>query len=239
MIAMPCLNCGAELTGRHCVSCGQSASTGRLQSRDLVQPVINLFNADRGWAHTVAELTRRPGTVINDYLAGRRVAYTEPFKYTVGAVALGLLALWLTAPTMPTQGAKTAEAVATANEVMQRYGNALLLLTVPFLAVASRLLYHARRLNLTEHCVLSAYVFAQQNLLSLPFLLLILWWPSGGGLFMAAYYLLCLAYYAWALRTVLARTWWSAVLGALGITIMTCALFWLCFGLLVMAISKS
>jgi len=37
----------------------------------------------------------------------------------------------------------------------------------------------------------------------------------------------------------LARTWWSAVLGALGITIMTYALFWLCFGLLVMAISKS
>ena len=236
---MPCLNCGAELTGRHCVSCGQAASTGRLISRDVVQPVINLFNGDRGWAHTVAELTRRPGTVINDYLAGRRVAYTEPFKYTVGAVALALLALWLSAPTMPSHDAKTAEAVATASEILQRYGNALLLLTVPFLAVASRLLYRARGLNLTEHGVLNAYVFAQQNLFSLPFLLLILWWPSGHGLIISIYYFLCLVYYVWALRVVVARTWWSAILGGIGITFVAYVLSWLCFGLLVMAVNGS
>lgn len=112
---MPCLNCGAELTGRYCVSCGQPASTGRLKSRDLVQPVINLFNADRGWAHTVTELTLRPGAVINAYLAGRRVADTEPFKYTVSAVALGLLALWLMAPTLSSPNAVAAQVAATAN----------------------------------------------------------------------------------------------------------------------------
>jgi hypothetical protein len=239
MNAMPCLNCGAELTGRHCVSCGQSANTGRLKGGDLVQPLVNLLNGDRGWAHTVADLTRRPGAMINDYLAGRRIAYTEPFKYTVSAVALGLLALWLTAPTMPAQSTRTAEAVAAANEVMQRYGNALLLLTVPFLAVASRLLYRARGLNLTEHCVLNAYVFAQQNLFSLPFLLLIMWWPSMYGLIISAYYLLCLAYYVRVLRVVVAGDWWSAALGAAGITALAYMLSWLCFGLLVMAASGS
>lgn len=108
MITIHCLNCGSELTGRHCANCGQPANTTRLASRDLVQPIFNLFNADRGWAHTVAELTRRPGTVINDYLAGRRVAYTEPFKYTVSAYALGLLALWLTESTLSAPQKETA-----------------------------------------------------------------------------------------------------------------------------------
>lgn len=115
----------------------------------------------------------------------------------------------------------------------------MLLLTVPLLAVASRWLYRARGLNLAEHCVFNAYVFAQQNLFSLPFLLLIQWWSSGLGLIMSAYYILCLAYYAWVLRVVVARTWWGAALGAIAITMVTYMLSWLCRGLLVIAVGSS
>ncbi len=233
---MNCLNCGTPLGGRHCVQCGQPAATARLGMRDLVGPLFGLFDADRGWLHTVAELTRRPGGMINDYLAGRRIAYSEPFKYTMVAVALAFFGLWL-AP-LPAPEAAASPVFNRAGDIAQRYGNALMLITVPFLAGASRWLFRARGLNLAEHVVLNAYVFAQQNLLSLPFLALALWWPDGYGPSTSAYYGVSVAYYAWVLRAVTARTGWGALLGAVGITAMAYALFWVFLLLLAMAATR-
>lgn len=235
---MDCLNCGTPLGGRHCAQCGQAAATARLGGRDLVRPLLGLFDADRGWLHTAAELTRRPGGMINDYLAGRRVPYSEPLKYTTVAVALAMFALWLAPlPRAPEPDAAASALLARANDLLQRYGNVLMLITVPLLAGGSRWLFRARGLNLAEHVVLSAYVFAQQNLLSLPFLALTLWWPAWHGPGMAAYYGLCLAYYAWVLRAVAARTWWGALLGAIGITVLAYVLFWVIFLLIVRAVT--
>ena len=234
-----CLNCGTPLTGRHCTHCGQPAAVARLGRRDLVQPLAGLLDADRGWLHTAAELSRRPGAMIRAYLAGRRVAYTEPLKYTMIAVALALFALWLApAPAAPAQAQTEAALQSQAREIIERYGNALLLMTVPFMAGASRLLFRREGLNLTEHIVLNAYVFAQQNLISLPFLTVGAWWPAVHGPTMSLYYGVIIAYYAWVLRGVVARTWWGAMLGALGITAVAYVLFWVVFTVVLLLVAK-
>jgi hypothetical protein len=211
---MRCLNCEAEAAGAYCPACGQATRVGRLGGRDLVQPAIDFINADRGWLRTAADLFRRPAALINGYLAGRRVGVTEPFKYTAVSIAIALFALWLVEP--PPLGPTDEKSVAAArefNEFLYRYGNALLLSTVPLMALGSRLFFPAARLTFVEHLVLNAYVFAQQNLVSLPFVVVGAWWPAWYGWSISVYYALCVAYFAWVLRGTVARSWWSALGG--------------------------
>lgn len=229
---MRCLNCRTEAERAFCPECGQATRIGRLGTGDLVRPALDFINADRGWLRTAADLGRRPAGLINDYLAGKRVGVTEPFKYTFISIAIALFTLWLAAP--PVFGADQASAAAQRelNEFLYRYGNVVLLLTVPLLALGTRLCFRARGLNFVEHLVLNAYVFAQQNLVSLPFVVIGAWWPSWYGLSMIAYYAFCVGYFAWVLRGTVARAWWSALGGAFAIILVS----YLAFGVAVTAV---
>lgn len=76
-----CLNCGAAVTGRHCVECGQSGDvhllTMREVSHDFVHSVLHLDG--RVWK-TLQALVLKPGELTREYIAGRREHYLPPFR---------------------------------------------------------------------------------------------------------------------------------------------------------------
>ena len=76
-----CLNCDAPLTGEYCASCGQHSkhhvhSTSALFS-ELVE---DLFHADHRVWRTLRPLVFKPGKLTAEYLRGKRVTYTPPFR---------------------------------------------------------------------------------------------------------------------------------------------------------------
>jgi hypothetical protein len=231
-----CLNCGQELTGRFCPNCGQRADTGRLDAHGLIAPILETLNWERGLVHTVVALARRPGATINDYLAGRRAGYVSPVKFLVIAVSLALLALWLIGSPDMAQSAD-ASLQAEINRVMERYGNALLLATVPLFALATWAVFRARRLNVAEHLALNAYVFGQQNVLSLWTILLQWVAPAVATVTAAVYLAVCVSYFALVLKQTLARRWWSAIVAALTITIVVYAIFFVAMTVIIVVSS--
>lgn len=76
-----CLNCGAAVTGRHCVECGQSGDvhllTMREVSHDFAHSVLHLDG--RVW-RTLQALVLKPGELTREYIAGRREHYLPPFR---------------------------------------------------------------------------------------------------------------------------------------------------------------
>src|SRR5687767_8386655 len=79
-MTITCLNCGHALGGRFCESCGQRAGLHPVTIRTLLQQISKaLFDVDRGVWHTLKGLLIRPGEVINGYLDGRRIRYSNPF----------------------------------------------------------------------------------------------------------------------------------------------------------------
>ncbi len=87
-----CLNCGAALSGSYCADCGQAEVTGRLRVREILDDAIaNLFNLDSKVPRTIVGLTREPGRVAAEYVAGRRASYVAPFRYCLIVVAAMLL----------------------------------------------------------------------------------------------------------------------------------------------------
>ncbi|WP_273443935.1 DUF3667 domain-containing protein [Neolewinella agarilytica] len=90
-----CLNCQTAFSGHFCPNCGQKASTRRYSwsyvfSKDFLS---DIFNFDRGFLHTLRDLSYRPGHLVNDYLQGKRKTYFNAVGFLLIVLAIEAL-LW-------------------------------------------------------------------------------------------------------------------------------------------------
>lgn len=94
--ACTCLNCGNVFTGQYCNRCGQSRHTPRFVHHSAISNVLSgMTNIDHGFGYTLIELLIRPGYMINDFIAGKRVRYFRPFQtlFVLAAVYIMLVQL--------------------------------------------------------------------------------------------------------------------------------------------------
>ncbi len=89
-----CLNCNQVLTeGKPFFnSCGQKAATHRLSLHEILHDALHAFtHADKGFFYLIRELSRQPGVVAQEYIAGKRKKYFNPFSFIV--IVTGVLVL--------------------------------------------------------------------------------------------------------------------------------------------------
>src|SRR5210317_289236 len=91
-----CLNCGTELRGQYCGSCGQRARGRLISLWELLQDAFgDLFEVDSRLWRTLIPLLIRPGKLTLDYLEGRRARYMPPFRmYLVLSVIFFVVAFF-------------------------------------------------------------------------------------------------------------------------------------------------
>jgi len=91
-----CLNCGAELQGQYCGTCGQRARSRLISLWELLQDAFgDLFEMDSRLWRTLVPLLIRPGRLTRDYLEGRRARYMPPFRmYLVLSVIFFVVAFF-------------------------------------------------------------------------------------------------------------------------------------------------
>ena len=90
-----CGNCGAELTGAYCATCGQRRNQRLSLKRSLRDGVGQLSEFDFAFARTFRGLTARPGPMVTEYIDGRRAPFTHPFRYAFLLVTAHVLAIHL------------------------------------------------------------------------------------------------------------------------------------------------
>ncbi|MFD2146452.1 DUF3667 domain-containing protein [Mucilaginibacter antarcticus] len=76
-----CANCGAELKGKFCHTCGQE----NLELKEnfghmMTHAISDYFHFDHQFFHTIRPLVSQPGKLTIEYMAGRRVQYLHPVK---------------------------------------------------------------------------------------------------------------------------------------------------------------
>ncbi len=89
-----CLNCGhpLDMSDKYCPSCGQANSTKKLVLRDFFDEFFSsLVNYDSKLLKTLYALLVKPGTITKDYIKGKRVAYTNPFRFLLSLAFLYFL----------------------------------------------------------------------------------------------------------------------------------------------------
>ncbi|WP_343487710.1 DUF3667 domain-containing protein [Allomuricauda sp. d1] len=79
-----CLNCGhpLDVSDKYCPNCSQANSTKRLVLKDFFDEFLsNLINYDSKLLATLYTMLVKPGTITKDYIRGKRISYTNPFRF--------------------------------------------------------------------------------------------------------------------------------------------------------------
>lgn len=79
-----CLNCGQPLdrTDKYCPNCSQANSIKKLTLKDFFDEFFsNLINYDSKLLKTLYTMMVKPGTITKDYIKGKRISYTNPFRF--------------------------------------------------------------------------------------------------------------------------------------------------------------
>lgn len=215
--SMKCLNCGQEFDTPYCGACGQKASSGRITGADVREAWQSELHLRRGWLRTVVELTRRPGGMIHDYLDGHRVLYIGPVRYTLTMMAIATFLAYSVLPPMymaPTD-AKDAAAQQAIVDFLQRFGQLLGGLYAPVFALVSWGLFHRSGRSYAEHLTVNLYCTGHLTLICLPFIALDSVLKTAGMVTSGAFYIIGVVYIAVVLRTIVARSIWTAILGSI------------------------
>lgn len=214
-----CLNCGHDVAGAYCSACGQAASTGRLGVKEILGDALsNLLNLDSKIPRTVVGLTRRPGTVVTEYVEGRRASYVAPFRYCLIVVAV-MVVLYASLDIDPINVVATTDSPRIEDQqrieevrveivrLVNSRLNLVIFLALPLLGLIIRGLFRRSGRNYAECMAFVFFMMGQVFLLALPFGLLQALAPRTS---LIARLLIQVGYLSWAAVTFFAEPAWGA-----------------------------
>lgn len=79
-----CANCEhpLDISDKYCPNCSQANSTKKLTLLDFFDEFLaSLISYDSKLLKTLSALLLRPGKITNDFIKGKRVSYTNPFRF--------------------------------------------------------------------------------------------------------------------------------------------------------------
>ena len=89
-----CRNCGhiLDISDKFCPNCGQANSTKKLVLKDFLDEFLSsVLNYDSKLLQTLYTMLVKPGTITRDYINGKRVSYTNPFRFLLSLAFLYFL----------------------------------------------------------------------------------------------------------------------------------------------------
>lgn len=229
-----CLCCGARLAGRFCSECGQRTGPQRLELRALLERFAHAFTSLEGpLVRTATGLLVRPHVVVGDYLRGRRVVYTNPVQWAIltsGATALIGHVLGRVGPVQIKTDGETPEWLRNAIDQMgSSSGPLYVLVLLPVLAVALRIVFGRRGGTVAEHLVPVLYGYGIGTLMQLVWAGAVAWFgapPGPAGVFPLVFTVWGAVGahptrhpFAVVLRALLAHFVWMLLLLALGLVV--------------------
>lgn len=89
-----CLNCGhpLDLSDKYCPNCSQANTTKKLTILDFFGEFLsNVLSYDSKLFQTLKALVLRPGKITREYIAGKRLSYTNPFRFLLSLAIIYFL----------------------------------------------------------------------------------------------------------------------------------------------------
>lgn len=171
-----CSNCDNHFTGDFCNRCGQK-TVHRITMAHLGHEMVHAFtHTDKGFFHLLIKMFVKPGIVAREYIAeGKRKRYFTPFQYLliIGTIAAFVAAnshfLESTTAALGGTDVYSSRQLALMQKItgyQTRYYNFIILLQLPFYALATSVIYQKYRYNFAELLTLQTFVSAQTTLIA-------------------------------------------------------------------------
>jgi len=161
-----CLNCEKKLTGKFCAGCGQKADTHRISfTHFFLHDVLHgTFHIDRGILFTAKQALIRPGKASLDYISGKRIRYYNVFYLIL--ITIGVMIffrhvdelIYGEATESISDSSHMNEASKKINAFLVQKNKFIIFLFVPLGALNSFVLFNRKKLNLSEHAIISGMI---------------------------------------------------------------------------------
>lgn len=165
-----CLNCSTELKGAYCFKCGQKASTHRFSVGHFVahEMVHGIWHLDKGIVFTLNHIFTRPGKLVREYIAGKRMGH---FSLVTLLIMLASMLLFVLSHrfTAPLDLKINGEPAPGFVQFLGKVSKWAVLIMVPIMAKASKDLFKMLRFNYTEHLVMNGFFYAGSLCIALAF----------------------------------------------------------------------
>lgn len=217
----------------------------RISLRHIAEVILSQFNLERGLGYTVLALVRRPRAAMQEYLFENRRRMVAPLPLLLLTVGIATFlsyrfldletelilhpeqeGVWNTIPAGMHPAFQLLLAFA------RQYFNLFLISTLPFLALASFLVFKEQRLYFAEHLVINIYIYSIQTLFVIPLILLITSLPGRETAIGTVFGGLSLIYMIYAFSAIFEQSWRLGIVK----TLLTYLLAQILYGLGIMAI---
>jgi hypothetical protein len=179
-----CLNCGSEFHSHYCAFCGQSSKAGPLTVRAILEGALKgLIDFDKPLYRTLIGLTLRPGSMISDYVEGKRSGYANPVKYCLFTSALLIVLVQLRGSIVevasqsmsadPTAAEPAAEFLRQYNEInniIQPYSHVISLMMMPVLAGFFYLVFRKSKRSFADQMAFGCFAVGHAAFLNIAIL---------------------------------------------------------------------
>lgn len=162
---MTCINCGAQVEGKYCSTCGQRLTVKRLTFKEGWHDFwARIYGFDGMFPRTLKDLTIQPGFAARQFIEGNRVRYYGPVGYYFFIITLFLLLLSMigtnyldylraASESLPIDQRESQFSRGTQAWVADNI-KIVAFLIVPFIAFTSRYVFFRKQgLNFIEHSV--------------------------------------------------------------------------------------
>jgi len=156
-----CLNCEKELLDKYCHGCGQKADTHRITFKNFISHDLlhGTFHIERGILFTAKQSLLRPGKAALEYIAGKRKRYYNVFYLILIVIGVLLFVRHVNEieEVIPEQD-QLNQASQEIDQIFSKASKFIIFLFVPFGALNSCMLFRRKKLNLSEHFILSGMI---------------------------------------------------------------------------------
>jgi len=163
-----CKNCGHQFEGKYCNRCGQSAKTHRIDGKFLWEDVQHgLLHFDKGIVYTLKQLYLKPGYVIRDYIAGKRVHHFRPISLSIVLATTYALIYHLLNISLIDHSDTDSETLF--EHILEHY-YWFVFVSIPFFAIGTKISFRDGSYNFWEYFILESFKTAQRLFVHILFL---------------------------------------------------------------------
>lgn len=191
--AYSCKNCGTTIQENFCGHCGQKVIKERWTLKKLSKSMVNaLFNLERGYFYTFISMAKNPGEVVQNYLNGNTIKYTNPFRYALISMAVSIfiilsLGIWELQVDQIIESYKDFGIINSESDetnarrnigIVTKFMNIMPFLLLPGISLSSLLFLEKRKLYYAEHFILNTFMLGQSILYGIVFSILVYLFPT-------------------------------------------------------------